>query len=53
MKKICVALAACGNHALNTDDNSAMSCGGILTDENFYEGKEQQIYWINLQYSQF
>ena len=27
---------------------TAMSCGGILTEENFYEGKEQQIYWINL-----
>ncbi|MEG0309116.1 MAG: GNAT family N-acetyltransferase [Clostridium sp.] len=27
---------------------TAISCGGILTDENFYKGKEQQIYWINL-----
>jgi predicted acetyltransferase len=27
---------------------TAMSCGGILTGENFHEGKEQQIYWINL-----
>ncbi|WP_204400396.1 GNAT family N-acetyltransferase [Alkaliphilus hydrothermalis] len=27
---------------------TAISCGGILTGENFYEGKEQQIYWINL-----
>ena len=25
---------------------TAMSCGGILTGENFHEGKEQQIYWI-------
>ena len=27
---------------------TAMGCGGILTGENFHEGKEQQIYWINL-----
>lgn len=27
---------------------TAMSCGGILAGENFHEGKEQQIYWINL-----
>lgn len=27
---------------------TAIGCGGILTSENFYEGKEQQIYWINL-----
>ncbi|WP_373600247.1 hypothetical protein [Paraclostridium bifermentans] len=27
---------------------TAISCGGILSDENFYEGKEQQIYWISL-----
>lgn len=27
---------------------TAMSCGGILTDENFHEGKAQQIYCINL-----
>jgi predicted acetyltransferase len=27
---------------------TAMSCGGILTGENFHEDKEQQIYWINL-----
>lgn len=27
---------------------TTMSCGGILTCENFYEGKEQQIYWINI-----
>lgn len=25
---------------------TAISCGGILTGENIYEGKEQQIYWI-------
>ena len=25
-----------------------ISCGGVLTVENFYEGKEQQIYWINI-----
>lgn len=34
-------------------DNIASSetvkgCGGKLTDENIYEGKEQQIYWIIL-----
>lgn len=27
---------------------TAVSCGGVLTSENIYEGKEQQIYWINL-----
>lgn len=27
---------------------TAMSCGGILTCENVYEGKAQQIFWINL-----
>lgn len=27
---------------------TVMSCGGILAGENFHEGKEQQIYWINL-----
>ncbi|WP_202708917.1 GNAT family N-acetyltransferase [Sporosalibacterium faouarense] len=27
---------------------TAMSCGGILIGENLHEGKEQQIYWINL-----
>ena len=27
---------------------TAMSCYGILTSENFHEGKQQQIYWINL-----
>ena len=28
---------------------TAISCGGILAGENFFEGKEQQIYWISLQ----
>jgi predicted acetyltransferase len=27
---------------------TAISCGGILTRENIYEGKSQQIYWIDL-----
>ena len=27
---------------------TAISCGGLLTKENFYKDKEQQIYWINL-----
>lgn len=27
---------------------TAISCGGILTCENIYEGKTQQIYWIDL-----
>ncbi len=27
---------------------TAISSGGTLTGENFHEGKEQQIYWINL-----
>lgn len=27
---------------------TAISCGGILTCENVYEGKEQLIYWIDL-----
>lgn len=25
-----------------------LSCGGVLARENVYEGKEQQIYWIDL-----
>ncbi|WP_455718560.1 GNAT family N-acetyltransferase, partial [Anaerosporobacter sp.] len=25
-----------------------ISCGGILTCENYFEDKEQQIFWINL-----
>ncbi|HAQ40064.1 MAG TPA: GNAT family N-acetyltransferase [Clostridiales bacterium] len=42
------------NEAYNCDkDNvpsmkTAISCGGILTCENIYEGKTQQIYWIDL-----
>lgn len=28
--------------------HTAIGCGGILAGENLYEGKEQQIYWINL-----
>lgn len=27
---------------------TALSCGGILTREHMYEGKEQQHYWIDL-----
>jgi predicted acetyltransferase len=27
---------------------TALSCGGILTNENIYEGILQQIYWIDL-----
>lgn len=27
---------------------TAISCGGILTCENYYKDKEQQIFWINL-----
>lgn len=27
---------------------TAISCGGILSCENIYEGKAQQIYWIDL-----
>jgi predicted acetyltransferase len=27
---------------------TALSCGGVLTYENIYEGKEQHIYWIDL-----
>lgn len=27
---------------------TALSCGGILTSENIYEDKEQQIFWIDL-----
>lgn len=27
---------------------TAMSCGGISIGKNFHEGKEQQMYWINL-----
>lgn len=27
---------------------TAISCGGVLTCENIYEGKAQQIYWIDL-----
>jgi predicted acetyltransferase len=27
---------------------TAISCGGILTCENIYEGKAQQIYWMDL-----
>lgn len=27
---------------------TALSCGGILTSENIYEGVEQQHYWIEL-----
>jgi predicted acetyltransferase len=27
---------------------TALSCGGILTSENVYEDKEQQIFWIDL-----
>lgn len=27
---------------------TALSCGGILTSENMYEGAVQQHYWINL-----
>lgn len=27
---------------------TAISCGGILTRENIYEGKAQQIFWIDL-----
>lgn len=28
---------------------TAISCGGILKGENVYKGKEEQVYWINLQ----
>lgn len=27
---------------------TAMRCGGILTEENVYEGRKQLIYWISL-----
>lgn len=30
-----------------SSSRTAISCGGMLASENFYEGKEQQIYWIN------
>lgn len=29
-------------------NKTALSCGGVLTCENIYKGKEQQIYWIDL-----
>lgn len=27
---------------------TAISCGGVLTSKNFHEGKEEQIFWIDL-----
>ena len=32
---------------------TAQSCGGVFTCENIYEGKEQQVYWIDLQNQAF
>ena len=29
-------------------NKTALSCGGVLTYESIYEGKKQQVYWIDL-----
>lgn len=45
--KIPKVMITCDRYNI-ASSHTAMSCGGILTDENFHKGKEQEIYWINL-----
>jgi predicted acetyltransferase len=45
--KIPKVMISCDKHNIPSK-KTALSCGGVLTYENIYKGKEQQIYWIDL-----
>jgi len=46
-RKIPKVMISCEKNNI-ASGRTAIGCGGILTAENDYNGKEQQIYWIDL-----
>ncbi len=45
--KIPKVIISCNKENI-ASSQTAIGCGAILTGENFYDGKEQLIYWIDL-----